>query len=197
MTFFIFNAVLQTASRLTWALAKDNALVFSSTIQKVHPGLGVPVGSILFNSAAMALCGCIFLASSTGMRIIFIITMMRKQLLTIFSLWLIAFNAIVGSCVVLQQWSYLMPTILLIYRQRSEEFLPRDRTFRLPGWIGWLVNIWVIVLISATMAFFFLPPFLPVSASTMSKFFAYTKTWSQKRMKEKKKANVCKTIIVL
>ncbi|EHK50820.1 hypothetical protein TRIATDRAFT_54405 [Trichoderma atroviride IMI 206040] len=144
MTFFILNAVLQTASRLIWALAKDNALMFSNVIQKVHPRLDVPISSLIFNTASMALCGCIYLASST------------------------AFNAIIGSCVVLQQLSYLMPTILLIYRQRSEEFLPRDRTFRLRGWIGWLVNIWVIVVISTSMAFFFLPPFLPVSASTMN-----------------------------
>lgn len=101
-----------------------------------------------------------------------------------FFCWRIAFNAIIGSCVVLQQLSYLMPTILLVYRQRSEEFLPRDRTFRLRGWIGWLVNIWVIVVISASMAFFFLPPFLPVSASTMSKFAACTSPWSQKREAE-------------
>lgn len=66
MTFFILNAVLQTASRLTWALAKDDALIFSSTLQKVHPGLGVPVSSLLVNTASMALCGCIYLASSTG-----------------------------------------------------------------------------------------------------------------------------------
>ncbi|KAL7904993.1 amino acid transporter [Trichoderma velutinum] len=88
MTFFILNA----------ALAKDNALILSSILQKVHPGLGVPVSSLLFNSVSLALCGCICLASST------------------------AFNAILGSCVVLQQWSFLMPTVLLIYRQRSEHF---------------------------------------------------------------------------
>lgn len=90
-------------------------------------------------------------------------------LVTDISSWRIAFNAILGSCVVLQQWSFLMPTVLLIYRQRSEQFLPRNRTFRLQGWIGWLVNIWVIVVILALMVFFFLPPILPVSANTMSK----------------------------
>ncbi|KAL6786148.1 amino acid transporter [Trichoderma sp. SZMC 28012] len=144
MTFFILNAVLQTASRLTWALAKDDALMFSSILQKLHPSLGVPVSSLLVNAVSLALCGCIYLASST------------------------AFNAILGSCVVLQQWSFLMPTVLLIYRQRSEQYLPRDRTFRLQGWIGWLVNIWVIVVILAAMVFFFLPPILPVSANTMN-----------------------------
>ncbi|KAL6693531.1 amino acid transporter [Trichoderma pleuroticola] len=144
MTFFILNAVLQTASRLTWALAKDNALMFSGILQKLHPGLGVPVSSLLLNAASLALCGCIYLASST------------------------AFNAILGSCVVLQQWSFLMPTVLLIYRQRSEHFLPRDRAFRLQGWIGWFVNMWVIAVILASMVFFFLPPILPVSAGTMN-----------------------------
>lgn len=94
-----------------------------------------------------------------------------------------------------------MPTILLIYRQRSEEFLPRDRVFRLRGWIGWIVNIWVIVMISSLMIFFFLPPFLPVSASTMSKFIADTPVHifrkDRKKKKKEKQTDVCKTIIVL
>ncbi|KAK1238256.1 hypothetical protein MKX08_002835 [Trichoderma sp. CBMAI-0020] len=198
MTFFILNAVLQTASWLTWALAKDNALMFSDIIQKVHPHLGVPISSLIFNTASMALCGCIYLASSTGMRTTLIMPMIYAQMLTHPFCWWIAFNAIIGSCVVLQQLSYLMPTILLIYRQRSEEFLPRDRTFRLRAWIGWLVNIWVLIVTSTSMPFFFLPPFLPVSASTMSKFVACAIPWSQKRPKEKNKnANMCKTIIVL
>ncbi|RFU77501.1 choline transport [Trichoderma arundinaceum] len=67
MTFFILNAVLQTASRLTWSMAKDNALIFSNILEKVHPSLDVPVSSLLFNAGVLALCGCIYLASSTGM----------------------------------------------------------------------------------------------------------------------------------
>lgn len=82
MTFFILNAVLQTASRLTWALAKDNALLFSSIIQKVHPRLDVPISSLIINTASMALCGCIYLASSTGMRIMLTIPTIYIGMLT-------------------------------------------------------------------------------------------------------------------
>lgn len=77
MTFFILNAVLQTASRLTWALAKDDALMFSSILQKLHPSLGVPVSSLLVNAVSLALCGCIYLASSTGMKMMPIIPITR------------------------------------------------------------------------------------------------------------------------
>lgn len=66
MPFFILNAVLQTTSRLTWALAKDNALMFSNIFERVHPSFDVPVSSLFLNAAMLALCGCIYLASSTG-----------------------------------------------------------------------------------------------------------------------------------
>jgi hypothetical protein len=87
--------------------------------------------------------------------------------------------------------------MLLIYRQRSEDFLPPGRAFRLRGWIGWFVNIWVIVVISTTMVFFFLPPFLPATADTMSKFshnpihgFSGGKEKKRKEEEKKRKTNI-------
>ncbi|KAK5989381.1 Choline transport protein [Cladobotryum mycophilum] len=125
------TAVLQTSSRITWVFAKDNALVFSKHLQKVHPVLDVPIYSLIFNAVAYGICGCIYLGSST------------------------AFNAILSSSVVLQQLSYLMPTALLVYRRRSEEFLPKDRVFRLPDWFGWTVNLWLVALSTILLVFFF------------------------------------------
>lgn len=66
IAFFVLNAVLQTASRLTWAFARDNAIIFSGALSKVHPTLDVPLNAIILDAALIAVCGCIFLASSTG-----------------------------------------------------------------------------------------------------------------------------------
>lgn len=66
MTLFILNAIFQTTSRITWALARDDALVFSKHLQQIHPVLDVPVQAILLNWSILAVCGCIFLGSSIG-----------------------------------------------------------------------------------------------------------------------------------
>lgn len=66
MTFFILNAVFATASRMTWALARDNALVFSKQLGNVHDRLKVPVSSILTVWAILSLCGLLILASELG-----------------------------------------------------------------------------------------------------------------------------------
>ncbi|KAF2098757.1 amino acid transporter [Rhizodiscina lignyota] len=144
MTFFVMNAVLETASRITWALARDNALIFPGTFSSIHSTLGVPIWSIILDWAILSLLGLVFLASTT------------------------AFNALLGSCVVLQQLSFLMPTVLLMYQRRSEVFLPRNRAFRLPNWFGWIVNAWVVVMSALLVIFFLLPPFLPVTGSNMN-----------------------------
>ncbi|KAH7169458.1 amino acid/polyamine transporter I [Fusarium sp. MPI-SDFR-AT-0072] len=144
MTLFILNAVIQTSSRITWALARDDALVFSKYFQQIHPSLGVPVRALLLNWSILAICGCVFLGSS------------------------IAFNALLGSAVVLQQLSFVIPTALLLYQRRSETYLPKDRAFRLPSVLGWVVNVWVVGLATVLSTFFLLPPFLPVTAGTMN-----------------------------
>lgn len=66
IAWFVLNAVLQTSSRITWSLARDNALTFSKHLVKVHPKLEVPIYSLLLNYAILVICGCIFLASRTG-----------------------------------------------------------------------------------------------------------------------------------
>jgi choline transport protein len=60
------NAMQQTASRMTWALARDDALVFSTQLSKVHRRLNVPVQALVFNGAVVLLIGCLYMASTTG-----------------------------------------------------------------------------------------------------------------------------------
>lgn len=61
------NAVHQTASRLTWSFARDNALFFSRRLASVHPSLNVPVYALLLNGLLVLLVGIIYVCSTTGM----------------------------------------------------------------------------------------------------------------------------------
>jgi choline transport protein len=67
MTMFILNAVQETSSRLTWSFARDNGLLFSNKISKIHPTLQVPVYALFLTYGMLVVCGCIFVASNTGM----------------------------------------------------------------------------------------------------------------------------------
>ena len=80
-----------------------------------------------------------------------------------------AINAIIGSTVVHQLFSMFIPFVLLIYHRRSEDFLPSDRTFKVPGLLGWAVNVFVVCIIPVLIVFFCFPPFLPVTGTSMSK----------------------------
>ncbi|KAF1812576.1 amino acid transporter [Eremomyces bilateralis CBS 781.70] len=144
MTFFVLNAVIQTASRITWALARDNALVFSGLFRQIHPTLEVPVSSILVVWGVLAACGLLILASDT------------------------AFNALVSSCVTLQLLSFIMPTALVLYQRRSTTYLPRNRAFGLPNWAGWIINVWAVCMPSILCIFFLFPAFVPVTAESMN-----------------------------
>jgi choline transport protein len=145
MTFFILNAVFATASRMTWALARDNALLFSKPLGHVHRSLEVPVSSILTVWVILSLCGLLILATE------------------------VAFNALVSSCVTLQLLSFIIPAALVVYRRRAETYLPSKRTFRVPGWLGWASNVWAVIMPSIQCIFFLFPQFLPVTAANMSK----------------------------
>ena len=63
---FALNASQQTASRLTWSFARDDALILSSKIGKLNRGLGVPVWGLIFNSVVVFIIGCVYLGSTTG-----------------------------------------------------------------------------------------------------------------------------------
>lgn len=62
-----------------------------------------------------------------------------------------------------------IPFTLLLYQRRSEEFLPRDRHFKLPSILGWVINVAVVLTIPVVVVFFTFPPLLPVNGKNMSK----------------------------
>lgn len=138
------TAVQQTASRLTWSLGRDNAFLFSNFLGRVHPTLQVPIWALIFNNFVVFIIGFIFLGSST------------------------AFNAFIGSGLVLQQVTYAFPAVLVMWRGRSSEFLPRNRPFRLWGGSGWVVNVATVVFAVVVLVFYDFPVVLPVTGSNMS-----------------------------
>lgn len=67
---FALNAVQQTASRLTWSFARDDGLLLSRFLSRIHPWLEVPVWSLVANWVCIALTGGLLAASTTGMEVL-------------------------------------------------------------------------------------------------------------------------------
>lgn len=143
---FALIGAQQTASRLTWSLARDKAIIGSHWLSEMHSKLEVPVWSLILNFVIMFIIGCIYLGSSS------------------------AFNAFIGTGLVLQHISYAFPAALLIYRKRADIWLPRDRSFKLPSFIGWISNITTVCFAILVLIFYDFPPVMPVTGSNMSMF---------------------------
>ncbi|CAG7921092.1 unnamed protein product [Penicillium olsonii] len=143
IAFFSLNGCQQTASRLTWAFARDNALVMSKYLRVIDPRFQVPIYALCANSAVIFIIGCIYLASST------------------------AFNALIGTGLVLQQVSFCFPAALLLYRRRSATYLPSTRFFKL-GIFGWVSNIVTVAFGCVVLIFYNFPSKMPVSGGNMN-----------------------------
>lgn len=162
VTIIGINACVQTSSRLTWSFARDNAIAFSSIFQKVHPHLNVPVYALLLNFFLLFICGCIYLASSTG-------KFLSPNILSPanFEQFLV-FNAVISSAIILQQVNFAFPIATLLYQQRSPTVLPPDRYFNLKAF-GWITNILTIITAIMVTLFFNFPVVMPATGSNMSK----------------------------
>ncbi|KAF9869746.1 hypothetical protein CkaCkLH20_12789 [Colletotrichum karsti] len=145
---FACTGALQTASRLTWSFARDDAIIFSSFLRKTSPRLRVPVNALLVNSALIFVLGCVFLGSST------------------------AFNALVATGLILQQVSFAFPAALALYHRLRgavafEQILPRRR-FKLPGPVGVVANVLTIALGVIALVFYDFPVVMPATSSNMN-----------------------------
>ena len=134
-------AALTTASRMTFAFARDGGLPLSSLWWKVHPSLGVPLNALLVNVAVVIAFGCIFLGSD------------------------VAFNAITASAVVSLGVSYAIP--IAVNLAQGRRMLP-ERAFKLPDWLGWTTNIIGLAYTVLTTVLFLFPPAIPVSGVSMN-----------------------------
>ena len=141
---FTLLAVQQTSSRLTWAFAKDDALIFSKYLKRLDSKLQVPVSALLFNAAWVFVLGCVYLGSST------------------------AFNAIVAPGLILEQLSFAFPAALLMWQRRDPRFLPGKGPFKL-GKLGWVANVVTVGWACVELIFYDLPSERPVTSGNMSR----------------------------
>lgn len=135
----------QTASRLTWSFARDSGLIASSRLSRMDPDWQIPIWSLCANAFVIFLIGCIYLGSST------------------------AFNAFIGTGLILQLITFAIPAALLLATGRPARFLPQTRTFGLPKAFGWVANFFTVGYALLCVVFYDLPAVRPVTGSNMSK----------------------------
>ncbi|KAL8349178.1 hypothetical protein RB601_002005 [Gaeumannomyces tritici] len=145
--FFAGTGSQQTASRLTWSFARDDAVVGSRFLRRMNFRFGVPVNALLVNCAFVFLLGCVNLASSA------------------------AFTALVATGLILLQCSFAIPAALVLRRRllgTLPAVLPESRPFRLPGVVGGLANFLSIALAFISLVFYSFPVSLPVTPGNMN-----------------------------
>ncbi|EAW14374.1 putative choline transport protein [Aspergillus clavatus NRRL 1] len=138
------TAVHQTASRLTWSFARDDALFLSHRLAAVHPTLGIPVAALLLNGSLVLLVGIVYVCSTT------------------------AFNAFISTTVIVAQISFAVPAALLLCRRRSAAYLPATRAFRVPTFVGYVCNVVCVLWAVVITVFFTFPTKFPVTGGNMN-----------------------------
>lgn len=144
--FFALNATHQTASRLTWSFARDDAIFGSRWLGKINEKQQVPIAALIFNFAIMFIIGCIYLGSTS------------------------AFNAFIGTGLILQHVTYAFPVVLLMMRKRSPKWLPSTRSFKVPAVLGWAANLITVGFAILVLVFYNFPTVIPVTGTSMSKW---------------------------
>jgi choline transport protein len=66
MFVFSLNAILETSARMTWVLARDDALIGSKKMSQIHPRLDIPLNALLVTWVILCICGVVYVASTTG-----------------------------------------------------------------------------------------------------------------------------------
>jgi amino acid transporter len=130
-----------TASRIFWTLARDKATPFHNSFKTIHPRWKNPFNAIILCAAIVTILGCIYVGSST------------------------AFNAFVGSFVILTMASYLAAILPHLLSGRSNI---TPGYFWMKGLIGYIVNIISCLFMMAFIVIFCFPFALPVNAENMN-----------------------------
>ncbi|KAK3325134.1 amino acid/polyamine transporter I [Apodospora peruviana] len=139
---FTTVTLMCTSSRMSYAFARDRGMPFSSIFAKVHPSLDVPLNALLWTAGWVVVFGCVLLGSSS------------------------TFNAITSASVVALGVTYAIPPAINILRGRK--MLPPTKVFKLPEWLGWIVNLVGIAWTILTTVLFVFPPELPVTSANMN-----------------------------
>ncbi|KAH8682127.1 amino acid/polyamine transporter I [Xylariales sp. PMI_506] len=130
-----------TASRVFWTLARDEATPFSDVFRTVSPRWKNPVNSVLFIACFCTIMGLIYLGSS------------------------VAFDAFVGSFVVLTTLSYLAALLPFLFSKRQSV---RAGPFFIKGALGFVINAVSCLFMVVWLVFYCFPYALPVDAEGMN-----------------------------
>lgn len=139
-----------TAGRGVWTLARDDAIPFSSTLGKISPRFKNPFNATLLCGCFSTVLGAIYVASTT------------------------AFNAFVGSFVVLSTLSYLAAILPFILTKRFSKIPGTTGNNMTPGpfqmsnAVGYLVNGVSCAYIVVFVVIFCFPYQMPVNAVNMN-----------------------------
>lgn len=131
---------IMTCSRLTYALARDNAYIFPTFFNSVSTKFEVPVRAVWISTIIIGAIGAIYIASIS------------------------AFNAIIGGTVIFINWSYSIPVVLLLVFGRDRL---GPRPFSL-GRYGYAVNVLAVLYALFTSVLNFFPFGIPVEVETMN-----------------------------
>ena len=140
-TFITCMGCYITASRIFWTLSRDKATPAASVFARVHPAFKNPFNAILLCGIICTVMGCIYVGSTT------------------------AFNAFVGSFVILSTLSYLAAILPHLLAHRSNI---APGWFWMKGGVGFAVNTMSVLYIIAFIIIFCFPFALPVTAKTMN-----------------------------
>ncbi|KAK4945103.1 hypothetical protein LTR10_015529 [Elasticomyces elasticus] len=130
-----------TAGRTLWTLARDRATPFPHFFSQVNPRLGMPLNATIACAIISTILGCIYVGSTT------------------------AFNAFVGSYVLMSSASYLSAVLPhLLTGRKNIVYGP----FRLPNWLGFTLNFIGCGYMLTWFVLYSFPFALPVDAQNMN-----------------------------
>ncbi|KAK5944119.1 hypothetical protein PMZ80_003400 [Knufia obscura] len=131
-----------TSGRTLWALSRDGATPFASKLSKIHPSAGMPLTSTIATAILVTILGAIYVGSLT------------------------AFNAFVGSFIIMSSSSYIAAILpnLLTGRKNIKTYGP----FHLKGAIGFIFNAIACAYMIVWFVIYCFPFALPVDAATMN-----------------------------
>lgn len=129
------------AGRTLWALARDNATPFGTFIGRIDPRWRNPFNATFVCGCICTILGCIYVGSTT------------------------AFNAFVGSFVLLSSSSYLAAVLPHLLSHRSNV---TPGPFWMSGLLGYVVHGISCSYIAVFIVIFCFPYALPVQASNMN-----------------------------
>lgn len=135
-------AVLTTASRITWAFARDDGIPGSGWIRKVHAGTQLPLYSIGVSACISMLLSLINIGSS------------------------VAFNAVVSLTVASFFGSYFLAIVMLVWKRLTAQSI--DLGPWSLGRFGLSINLFALGWLIITFIFSFFPIVVPVVPETMN-----------------------------